>query len=166
MADKPCIFVSLDTSSSVTGVCVWENGVRKESCVIDLRTFPSGEERLNEMCRNIYSVLKKHKPSIVVCEMTVVERSAHTQRMLSEIVGVVRGYCLSQKDVWFDRLRPAEWRKMVWESHPEIGKPPRKREELKQWSISAVKSLFGIDTDDNEADAILIGLAYKARYEK
>ena len=43
----------------------------------------------------------------------------------------------------------------------ESEKLPRKREELKLWSMRKVVELFKIDdVDDNISDAILIGYAY------
>ena len=157
--------VSLDTSSSTTGVAVWINGVLERYFPIDKTNVSQDEEvgdiadkRLDEMCGDIYKTLNGVKPSITVCEMTVVERSAHTQRMLSEIVGTVRGYCLAKK-IWFDRLRPTEWRKQIYDNF-DVEKPPKKRDDLKKWSIDTVKKLYGINVDDNTADAILIGIAY------
>jgi len=37
---------------------------------------------------------------------------------------------------------------------------PRKRDELKVWSVNKVKDIFKINVNDDESDAILIGLAF------
>ena len=88
--------------------------------------------------------------------MTVVERNAQVQRLLSEIVGVVRCYAIMHKDVDFVRKRPTEWRKLTKdEYYPEKGK----KVDFKKWSVEKVKRDYGIECDDNEADAILIGQA-------
>lgn len=157
---KKTIMTSLDTSSSHTGYAVFENGVLKEYG--ELTNKKKGEEAVNQMCLDIYGTLSPLSVDICVCEMTVVERSAHTQRLLSEIVGTVRGYCLA-KDIYFDRLRPTEWRKIINDNF-DVEQPPKKREELKKWSITVVKQLYGIDVSDNVSDAILIGIAYICEY--
>lgn len=72
------------------------------------------------------------------------------------IVGALFGLC-AKYGVDFHMLRPTEWRKY---SRADGEKLPRKREELKEWSISRVKELHGIDVDDNTSDAILIGQAW------
>lgn len=66
------------------------------------------------------------------------------------------GKCVSEKIDWQD-LRPTQWRKYA---ALEGEKVPKKREELKKWSINKVSEIFGVNVTDDESDAILIGLAY------
>lgn len=109
------------------------------------------------MIQNIYEIIEKENPQIIVTEMTVVTRNAQEQRNLTMILGAVYGKCL-EKDIFYYSFRPTEWRKMVCN---ENEKPPRKREELKQWSIQKVEKIFGInDINDDISDAILVGKAY------
>ena len=70
------------------------------------------------------------------------------------LLGAVYGKCVAD-GITFDSLRPTEWRKLV-----DPGKKPRKRDELKKWSVDKVKELYGIDANDDIADAILIGVGY------
>ena len=111
------------------------------------------------MCRELINLLCNKKPDIVVIEMTVVPNNTGTQRLLSEIVGVVRGWCLSQrKNIEFVRLRPTEWRKLVKDKNEKV--PKSKKDGLKLWDIKKVKELFGFTPiDDNEADGVLLGCA-------
>ncbi len=108
--------LSLDTSSTVTGYAYYEAGVLVESGVINKNTKEykkmDSESRLNDMCKDIYALLKRIKPQTIVCEMTVVERGASTQRMLSEIVGSVRGWAIYH-NCEFALYRPTQWRKIV-----------------------------------------------------
>lgn len=152
---KECRMVSLDTSSTATGYAYWENAVLKESGELKADSKDK-EDRLDEMCLKIMDILRKYKPHIVVIEMTVVETNANTQRILSEIVGVVRGYALMH-DCDFVRYRPSSWRYLVKDENETLSK---KREDLKKWSVAKVSKLYGINGSDNETDAILIGLAH------
>ena len=51
-------------------------------------------------------------------------------------------------------MRPTQWRKLVG-----IDQSKKKREILKQEAISLVKELYQLESNDDEAEAILIGLA-------
>lgn len=151
--------VSLDTASNITGWAYWGSGKLKKHGTIDLSQMKRSPEKLDLMCKEIIKVLKKFNPDIIVIEMTVVPNNAGTQRMLSEIVGVVRGYSLScDKDITFIRLRPTEWRKLV---KGNINPPKSKKDGLKEWDIKRCEELYLFKPiDDNEADAVLIGSAY------
>lgn len=59
-----------------------------------------------------------------------------------------------QETCEFDTLRPTQWRKLVG-----IDQSKKKREILKQEAISLVKELYQVESNDDEAEAILIGLA-------
>jgi hypothetical protein len=152
------VMVSLDTSSSETGVSIFVNGKRKKC--YSLTSDKKGEDALNEMSLNLCSELRKINPDICICEMTVVERSAHTQRLLSELVGVCRGWCVCN-GTFFDRMRPTEWRRMICEKY-SLEAPPKKRDDLKKWSLWVTREIIGVDfkNNDNISDSYLIGEAY------
>lgn len=59
-----------------------------------------------------------------------------------------------QETCEFDTLRQTQWRKLVG-----IDQSKKKREILKQEAISLVKELYQVESNDDEAEAILIGLA-------
>ena len=152
--------ISLDTSSATTGWAYWENARLVGHGVIDLSLLRAGEDRLEQMCRELISLMDDKEPDIVVVEMTVVTRNTATQRILSELVGGVRGWCLSQRrQRFFYRMRPTEWRRLVKEEGEKM--PRSKKDGLKEWDIVKAEELFEfIPADDNEADAVLIGWAY------
>lgn len=145
--------LSLDTSSTISGWAYWENAKLIKSGVIAPKSKDK-EERLDSMCLSLLDTLNTYKPQTVVIEMTVVERNAQTQRLLSEIVGVVRGWAILNNSE-FVSFRPNDWRKLVCRDE----KIPKKREECKTWSIEKVLQSYKIKADDNESDAILIGEA-------
>lgn len=115
------------------------------------------------MCTSLLSFLNKEKPNIVAIEITVVTRNAEAQRMLTMILGVIYGWCITH-DCEYVGLRPTEWRRLVKRTSSE--KIGRKREELKQWSICRVKELYGVNVNDDQADAILIGQALINKYRE
>ena len=158
--------LSLDTATVRTGWALWINGVLTDHGVIDVSGIKDRSESLDEMVRQLIRLLKSTDPDIIVVEMTVVPTNTGTQRLLSEIVGVVRGWCFSQDPIRdFYRLRPSEWRKLVRDPDEKV--PKSKKEGLKQWDIAKAKGIFGFDPiDDNEADTVLIGEAYKQMFER
>lgn len=109
------------------------------------------------MVYEITALIEREAPDVVIIEETVVTRNPQTQRMLSMILGAVFGVCVSY-NFNYCALRPTQWRKAV---RGEDEKLPRKRDELKKWSINKVNELFGIqDIGDDISDAILIGQAF------
>lgn len=156
-----CKLISLDTSTSSTGYAVYISGKLHRYDLIDFKRIKNTDERIKEMILKIYEIIETEKPQIIVAEMTVVTRSAQTQRNLTMILGAIQGKCL-ENNIFFSLLRPTEWRKLV---NNEKEKLPRKREELKQWSKQKVSDILGInDINDDISDAILIGQAYVNRF--
>ena len=146
--------LSLDTSSKVTGYAVFNNGKLIRYSSIDKSDIKNGDERMQDMVRCLIILIEREAPDVVVVEETVVTRNPQTQRMLSMILGVVFGTCVSNHFNYYS-LRPTQWRKVV---RGDDEKLPRKRDELKLWSINKVAELFNInDISDDISDAILIG---------
>ena len=149
--------LSLDTSSKVTGYAVFNNGKLIRYSSIDKSDIKNGDERMQDMVRCLIILIEREAPDIVVVEETVVTRNPQTQRMLSMILGAVFGTCVNNH-FNYRSLRPTQWRKVV---RGDDEKLPKKREELKLWSISKVAELFNInDISDDISDAILIGQAF------
>ena len=109
------------------------------------------------MVYEIITLIEREAPDVVVIEETVVTRNPQTQRMLSMILGAIFGCCVIN-NFNYCSLRPTQWRKLVrWDDE----KLPRKRDELKLWSINKVAELYDIqEISDDISDAILIGKAF------
>lgn len=149
--------LSLDTSTKVTGYAVYNEGQLVRYSSIDKSEIKDGDVRLRLMISELITLVEREAPDTVVVEETVVTRNPQTQRMLSMILGAVLCICV---DFGFNycALRPTQWRKAV---RGDDEKLPRKRDELKKWSINKVDELFGIqDISDDVSDAILIGQAF------
>lgn len=150
-----CKLISLDTSTKQTGYSVFLDAVYKKSGVIKNNCSQSGDIALEEMAKSIFSFLDLENPDIVVAELPVMERNAKTQRTLSTLYGMVYGWCVYNRKFFF-HFSPSEWRSLIKVEQPK----QKKREAWKQWSLDTVKSLFNVNTkQDDRADAILIGQA-------
>ena len=158
---QTCKLLSFDTSTNSTGYSLYISGKLKKYELLDFKHIKNTDERIKEMILKIYEIIEYEKPQIVVTEMTVVTRNAQAQRNLTMILGAIYGHCL-RNDIFYWSFRPTEWRKLV---HTTNEKLPRKREELKQWSINKVNELFDIPSiTDDVSDAILIGQAYMNKF--
>lgn len=156
-----CKLLSLDTSTNSTGYALYVSGELREYNIIKCNNIKDTNKRINEMIKEIYKLMKEIEPQIVVTEMTVVTRNAQAQRNLTMILGAIYGYCI-ENGIFYYSFRPTEWRKLINNSaNTSNEKLPRKREELKQWSINKVNELYKItDINDDISDAILIGASY------
>lgn len=151
--------LSMDTSSSATGITIFLDSKFQGYSLLETDKKIKGEEKLNQMIKLIYNYLDKEHPDIVCSELTAVTRNPSVQRMLTEILGAIRGKCLD-KSIDYYAFRPTEWRKTI-EQITGIKPKSRKREDLKQWSLDVVNNYFGIETDSNDiSDSILIGKHY------
>ena len=123
--------LALDTATRNTGYCVFENGKIIKTGVLSTKA----KEPLDKMLLKIGTLLTKHQPDIVVCENTVVLRNAKVQRQLTELLGAIRFWCITNKKFYYT-LNPTEWRKLVKEPGEIL---PKKRDELKAWSLKNVR---------------------------
>lgn len=145
--------ISLDTSTTHTGYCIFLNGRIECSGVIKSRK----DDRLKSMIEGIYSLLKSVDDlGTIIIERMSVGRNISVGRSLTEIIGAVRGYAIMH-DMEFIEYNVATWRRLIAQSLGETA--PRLKKEAKAWSIEKVKSIGIEPYDDNEADAINIGIA-------
>ena len=156
-----CKLLGIDSSTSKTGVSVYIDGVYSTSFLIDASKIKDTTEKFCTMCKEIIYKLNEEKPNIVVIERMHTLRNADAFRKLCKVMGVVHGWCILN-DCEYIELSPTEWRKSVAEKDEKV---PRKREELKQWSVNKIKEKYGIEVKDDIADAICIGEAYINRYK-
>ena len=151
-----CILVGIDSSTSKTGLSVFINGKYSKCILIDKSNIKDSNEKYKEMCASIINTLNDIKPHIVVIERMHTIRNADSFRKLCKLMGAVQCWCIINRSDYIE-LSPTEWRKEVNDTGE---KPPRKREELKLWSVSLVNKKYGIEVIDDVADAICIGEAY------
>ena len=155
-----CKLISLDTSTSSTGVAIYIVGIFSHHFLIETES-KNAEDRFEEMVTKLYELIDKEKPDIVTTELTVVTRNAHSQRSLTMLLGAVYGKCIKE-GIFYYSFRPSEWRSLIKTDQKPAG---RKREDYKNWSLNVVKLLYGLDVEkDDISDAILIGRAYVNKF--
>ena len=157
-----CKLISLDTSSSSTGVAIFIDGILSRHFLIELKKIKNTDDRLKEMVKQIFSIIEEEHLDIVVTEMTVVTRNAQAQRNLTMILGAIYGKCID-KDIWYHSFRPTEWRSQIDTTRKPNG---RKREDYKEWSCKVVEDMYGFTVNDDVSDAILLGRAYVNKFSK
>ena len=156
-----CKLISMDTSTTSTGVAIFIDGVLSRHFLIETKSIQDTETRLIKMISRLYEVIDFEKPDILVTELTVVTRNAQAQRNLTMILGALYGKCI-ENNIWYHSYRPTEWRSLIDTDKKPLG---RKRENYKTWSLEVVKDIYDIDCNtDDISDAILIGSAYVKKF--
>lgn len=151
--------LSLDTSTSATGIACYKNGMYFSSTVLVNDKKLKGEEKLNEMIKMVLNYIDVEQPNIVVTEKLSVTRNFTTVSMLAELLGAIRGFCVNNRIDYYT-LRPTEWRHSVQNLY-SIKPNGRKREDQKAWALDIVNNKMNICTDsDDQAEAILLGMSY------
>lgn len=151
--------LSLDTSTTSTGWAIFKDGKYQESGVIDdFKKVKNGHERLKLMTKELLDNIGQLKPDIIVIEKDVVFGNMKVIDMLMKIIGAVYGFCLFNGITYYE-FAPSEWRKYV-----KLQAFGRKRDEFKKASIKYIKDNLNMEVNDDEADAICIGLAYCKKF--
>lgn len=150
----------IDSSSKKTGVSLFINGKYSDHVLLDYSSITDKNSRIDLMISAIYEKLKEWNPSVVYQEEDWNAVNIETTKILSEIIGSVRGYCVAN-GIFFGKFLPSQWRSIVG---IETGK--KKRAELKQAAIDLVREKYGIDVNDDVAESICIGNATVKFYEK
>lgn len=147
--------MAIDESSKLTGCALFVDGEPNKTCLIDKSKIKDSNDRLNEMCLTLLTQIRLWNPDGIYIEHPQGSgKNVLTVSILSEIIGVARGYAVEHK-CDFDELSPSEWRRILGFKQ---GKG-MKRQDFKIMSVEYVKNRYGIDTTDDVADAICIGTA-------
>ena len=163
--------LALDLSSKCSGYAIVDNRrLIKWGCLKATQSDPIA--RIKSITKQLDEVLTEH-PNIYVVVMEEVrpesgqdaqfQRNQHTQKILmyvqAAVVFLVHEHAPSSKTEFY---YPSEWRKINGIAQGR----GIKREEQKVNDINFVKTLFQIDVNDDEADAIGIGVAYANMHDK
>lgn len=147
-------FVSLDLSTTKSGIAYWENGEYKESYVIDHDKHGDIDKRTDLMGKDIIRALNYFKPSIVYTEDSFDGKNPKTMKYLSRLHGIAQGWCYINNSE-HNLIMPSEWRQYI-PGFPN-GKG-EKRDIQKAYAVKYVTENYGfVPLTDDQADAILIG---------
>lgn len=148
------IFCSLDQSTKLTGWCIWKNGKYETSGLIDLQKEKDSTIRFDKMSKNIISLLDNYSPIVIYIEDTALQKNAKTLKELSQLQGVIIGYCKA-KNIDIQIITPSQWRKQLgFKQGAGI-----KRKELKEQCFNWVKENLNLERSEDEVEAIGIGAA-------
>ena len=155
--------LSLDLATKKSGLAYWENGIYKESYVIDFESIKDIDERTISMGKKLIGALNYFKPDIVYSEDSFKGRNPKTMKCLCRLHGIVMGWCL-ENNVEYDFVMPSSWRKYI------PGFPNGRgvsRDQQKYFSIKYVTEKYKITPKtDDESDAILVGEGMINKYGK
>lgn len=112
------------------------------------------------MGEKIMTQLDDYSPDTIYIEEAAVIRNPETQRCLVRIQGIIISWCI-QNHATFKFIRPAQWRALVG-----IKQGKKKRKELKEEAVNKVKTELNIETNDDVAESILIGIAASMLIDK
>ena len=146
-------FVSIDSSTTSTGMCLWVNN-KLTKVIVHQPKADCIEDRMYKMANLICATLDLWKPEEIYAE-TPQGHGANVKlaRNLGEMLGVIMGWAASN-ECGFTEVNPSTWRKWNGWEQGKLTRP-----ELKALSIEKAMEINGIDCGkcDDLADAINIG---------
>lgn len=140
--------LGLDTSTTSTGFAVIENGKLISYGTIEPPKKIDLLDRILYIEEYIKQIIKAKDVDYVVMEQLTVMRSANTTRVLA---GMLYHLLLEfrKRDLLTILVRPSEWR-----GHCHI--KGRTRAEVKAGAMKYIIEKYGVDANEDEADAICI----------
>lgn len=145
----------MDQSTRCSGYSYFEDGKYIESGTVDMsKSKLETPERSFEMAKELWKIIKKYKPEILIIEDTQQQNNVKTVITLARLQGMIIGYAEAHK-INVHILLPSQWRAALGYSQG----PKIKRQELKQQSIDYVKENFGLNLPEDEAEAVAEGVA-------
>lgn len=148
--------LALDLSTKSSGYAIYENQE-----LISHGYFTAGSNnlynRIHKMVDELEKILKKNIIDRAIIE-DVFPEDVHNNRNVFNALMYLQGFItdlLNTYNIPFTFIIPSEWRKKCG-IHTGRG---IKRDSLKPQDIKFVRDQFGIQVNDDEADAICIGFA-------
>lgn len=154
-----CKFISFDQSTTITGYCTWIDGNFISSGCFNHKKIKESDLRFETMCYDIITFIKQEQPDVIAFEDTALQTNAKVLKDLSQLQGVIIGYCLSHNIKYFI-YTPSKWRTLL---NFNIGKGV-KRKDLKVQAIQYVLDNYNLNASEDEAEAICIGAAVLSEY--
>lgn len=151
--------LALDQSTKITGWAIIETdeycGVVFESGLINKSKIKDVDIRFGEMCKDIFNLINSMKDlDAIYIEETALQSNPKTLRLLAQLQGAIISICVN-KGITYKVIEPSKWRsKLLFKQGRGI-----KRDELKRQAIDYVKDKFDMDCNEDEAEAICIGLS-------
>lgn len=153
--------LSLDQSTTKSGYCLFEDGEYVCSGIVDKsKSELDTDARSFDMAKDLWKVIKKYKPEVLILENVQKQTSVSTVITLARLAGMIIGYAEAH-GVKTYILGPSQWRKALsYRQGSQV-----KRKELKQQSYDYVKEHYGFVKSEDENEAICINAAAHKIYD-
>lgn len=146
--------ISFDQATATSGYAVIEDGVYKKSGTINVRANTPMDERFAIMTKGICQVIADGDADCVAIEDVQQQVNKQTFKQLARLQGAIIGYCCVN-DIPCLIYPATTWRKKLGFSQGQ----GIRRSGLKAQAIEYVKDNVHRNVNNDEADAICIGLA-------
>lgn len=141
-----------DQSSKKSGFCLIEDGKYVKSGIIDKSDIADIDTRISEMGIAICQQIKEFNPDLVVIEGIQNQSSISTVVSLARLQGFILGWCYV-KHIKTEIIGPSGWRKVLgFKQGAGV-----KRHELKAQGLNYIKTKYGMELSEDEAEACCIG---------
>lgn len=145
------IVAGLDCSTKMSGISIMQDGKLKFYTLVDTHKEKDVMKRIRMMFASICEMLDQYNIDAIYMEKAFSKQNVDTTMKLANLAGGIMLYCV-QNDIEFNHPLPSEWRARIGiQQSNKI-----KRDVLKAEAIEAVKREYGIDVNDDVAEAILI----------
>ena len=152
---KKVKILAFDQATKVSGYAVIENGTLSEYDCIDLtKTKGTAEDRINRMAYELWAIIDRVHPTLVVLEDVEMISNMQAMIMLARLLGRMQGYCVAN-GIEYKTYIPSAWRRVLgYQQGAGI-----KRADLKQQSIAYAKNITGKELQEDTAEAVAIAHA-------
>ena len=151
--------LAFDPSLKLSGRRLFEDNKYSCSGVIDKSKIKDSDRRIGEMGLKICEKIQELKPDCVIIENVQQQAGVATVILLSRLQGFILGWCYAH-NIRIEIIGPSQWRSTL-SFRQGAGV---KRKELKAQSIEYVKSNYGLDVSEDEAESICINDGARIKY--
>ena len=144
-------FIGLDQSSKKTGYALLDEDGNLVLYGVFNITGDTAIDRSHKLLKEFLAIFWEHLSTEHIVGLEDIKGSQinyKTTITLAKVLGIIE-YFFSNKDIKYKIIPPGTWRK-------SCGIKGRKREEQKKNAISRVKEKYGIDAEEDAAEAICI----------
>lgn len=141
--------LSLDQSSKVVGWSLFDDTKLIKYGFKDFSIIKDLDERISNIKKWLNNLIKETNAEIFTMEDIQYQSNQMVYKVLAEVLGVLANNFYEQ-ELLYITIESSKWKSFCQIKGKE-------RKEQKENSIKFVKDFFGIDVNEDEADAINIG---------
>lgn len=140
-----------DQATKISGYSIWVNGqLKKYGTLLSNVEEKNPLERIKQMTDAAAKLIKQQKPDYVVMENIQFQQNIAGFKSLAQLQGSMMNV-LNNLNIGYCFVEPS-----AWKSFCKI--KGRKRDEQKRNTVIYIKEIFDVTVNEDEADAIGIGL--------